>query len=149
MNTPAVKIENLVKRYKELVAVDHLNLEIREGEVFGLLGPNGSGGVVFGGGELVFSHGGGVLQGGLEGFTADPLQVQGLGGGFGISFAADTAILGRSNGKLQVCSFVNRCPGLVVNIRGGRFRGGGAGGGGIRGTAEQAEDHAGRQQQGE
>ena len=43
MNTPAVKIENLVKRYKELVAVDHLNLEIREGEVFGLLGPNGSG----------------------------------------------------------------------------------------------------------
>ena len=39
----AVKIENLVKRYKELVAVDHLNLEIEEGEVFGLLGPNGSG----------------------------------------------------------------------------------------------------------
>lgn len=38
-----VKIENLVKRYAELVAVDHLNLEIRRGEVFGLLGPNGSG----------------------------------------------------------------------------------------------------------
>lgn len=43
MNTSAIKIENLVKRYKELVAVDHLNLEIEEGEVFGLLGPNGSG----------------------------------------------------------------------------------------------------------
>ncbi|MCR1839336.1 ABC transporter ATP-binding protein [Murimonas intestini] len=38
-----VRIENLVKRYKELVALDHLNLEIKEGEVFGLLGPNGSG----------------------------------------------------------------------------------------------------------
>lgn len=38
-----IKINNLVKRYKELVALDHLNLEIREGEIFGLLGPNGSG----------------------------------------------------------------------------------------------------------
>ena len=38
-----IKIENLVKRYKELIAVDHFNLEIEEGEIFGLLGPNGSG----------------------------------------------------------------------------------------------------------
>lgn len=38
-----VKIENLVKRYGELVAVDHLNMEVQKGEVFGLLGPNGSG----------------------------------------------------------------------------------------------------------
>ena len=38
-----VHIENLVKRYGELVALNHLNLDIREGEVFGLLGPNGSG----------------------------------------------------------------------------------------------------------
>ena len=38
-----VKIENLVKRYGGLVAVDHFNLEIEEGEIFGLLGPNGSG----------------------------------------------------------------------------------------------------------
>lgn len=43
MNAPVIKIENLVKRYHDLVAVDHLNLEIREGEIFGLLGPNGSG----------------------------------------------------------------------------------------------------------
>jgi ABC-2 type transport system ATP-binding protein len=43
MSTPVVKIENLVKRYKELVALDHFNLEIAEGEIFGLLGPNGSG----------------------------------------------------------------------------------------------------------
>ena len=38
-----IEIKNLVKRYGELVALDHLNLEIQEGEVFGLLGPNGSG----------------------------------------------------------------------------------------------------------
>lgn len=43
METPIVKVENLVKRYKELIALDHFNLEISEGEVFGLLGPNGSG----------------------------------------------------------------------------------------------------------
>lgn len=43
MSETVVKIENLVKRYKELVALDHLNIEIREGEIFGLLGPNGSG----------------------------------------------------------------------------------------------------------
>lgn len=38
-----VKIENLVKRYGDLLALDHFNLQIEEGEVFGLLGPNGSG----------------------------------------------------------------------------------------------------------
>ena len=38
-----LKIENIVKRYGDLVALDHFNLEIEEGEVFGLLGPNGSG----------------------------------------------------------------------------------------------------------
>ena len=38
-----VHIENLVKRYGSLVALDHLNLDIQEGEIFGLLGPNGSG----------------------------------------------------------------------------------------------------------
>lgn len=43
MSETVVKIENLVKRYKELVALDHLNLEIKKGEIFGLLGPNGSG----------------------------------------------------------------------------------------------------------
>ena len=43
MSKSVVKVENLVKRYKELIAVDHFNLDIKEGEVFGLLGPNGSG----------------------------------------------------------------------------------------------------------
>ncbi len=38
-----IHIENLVKRYGDFVALDHLNLDIEEGEIFGLLGPNGSG----------------------------------------------------------------------------------------------------------
>ena len=43
MSETVVKIENLVKRYKGLIALDHFNLEIQKGEIFGLLGPNGSG----------------------------------------------------------------------------------------------------------
>ena len=38
-----LKVKGLVKRYKELIAIDHLDMSIREGEIFGLLGPNGSG----------------------------------------------------------------------------------------------------------
>ena len=40
---PVIEINNLVKRYKDTLALDHLNLQIEEGEIFGLLGPNGSG----------------------------------------------------------------------------------------------------------
>lgn len=38
-----IEVKNLVKRYKEVVALDHFNLQIKKGEIFGLLGPNGSG----------------------------------------------------------------------------------------------------------
>ena len=38
-----VKAENIVKKYKELTALDHFNMEVREGEILGLLGPNGCG----------------------------------------------------------------------------------------------------------
>jgi len=43
MANTIVKIENLVKRYKDLLAVDNFSLHVNEGEVLGLLGPNGSG----------------------------------------------------------------------------------------------------------
>lgn len=38
-----IEVKNLTKKYKELVAIDGLNLEVRKGEILGLLGPNGSG----------------------------------------------------------------------------------------------------------
>ena len=38
-----LRAEGLTKRFGRLVAVDGLNLEVREGEVFGFLGPNGAG----------------------------------------------------------------------------------------------------------
>ncbi len=38
-----VKVDGLVKRYDKLVALDYLDLQVEEGEIFGLLGPNGSG----------------------------------------------------------------------------------------------------------
>ena len=40
---PAVRTTDLRKVFGSLVAVDHLDLEVHRGEVFGLLGPNGSG----------------------------------------------------------------------------------------------------------
>jgi ABC-2 type transport system ATP-binding protein len=38
-----IQTENLTKKFGELLAVDHLTLDIPEGEVFGFLGPNGAG----------------------------------------------------------------------------------------------------------
>ena len=39
----AIKINNLRKEYKDIVALDNLNLEINDGELFSLLGVNGAG----------------------------------------------------------------------------------------------------------
>ncbi len=39
----AVLTENLTKRYGDLLAVDHIGFLVNEGEIFGFLGPNGSG----------------------------------------------------------------------------------------------------------
>jgi ABC-2 type transport system ATP-binding protein len=38
-----IKTENLTRKFRDLVAVDHLNLEIKRGEIFGLVGPDGAG----------------------------------------------------------------------------------------------------------
>jgi ABC-2 type transport system ATP-binding protein len=39
----AIEIKDLTKRYKDLVAVDHLTLDVQKGELFSLLGVNGAG----------------------------------------------------------------------------------------------------------
>ena len=39
----AIEIKGLTKDYKDIRAVDNLNLDIREGELFALLGVNGAG----------------------------------------------------------------------------------------------------------
>lgn len=39
----ALQVEELVKRYGDVVAVDHLSFSVKRGEIFGLLGPNGAG----------------------------------------------------------------------------------------------------------
>lgn len=38
-----VKLNEIVKRYDKVTAVDHINITIEEGEIYGLLGPNGAG----------------------------------------------------------------------------------------------------------
>ena len=43
METVVIQTKGLTKRYGELTAVDHLDLTVYKGEVFGLLGPNGAG----------------------------------------------------------------------------------------------------------
>jgi ABC-2 type transport system ATP-binding protein len=42
-NHNSVVIEDLVKRFGDFVAVNHISLETRKGEIFGFLGPNGAG----------------------------------------------------------------------------------------------------------
>lgn len=40
---PIIKVEQLVKKFGDLVAVNGINFHVNEGEVFGFLGPNGAG----------------------------------------------------------------------------------------------------------
>ena len=41
--TPAIRTEGLTKRFGDVLALDHLDLTVERGEVFGFLGPNGAG----------------------------------------------------------------------------------------------------------
>ena len=41
--TLAVEVENLTKKFGDFVAVNHISFQVEQGEIFGFLGPNGSG----------------------------------------------------------------------------------------------------------
>src|SRR3954447_26026035 len=43
MQKSAVVAEDVVKRYGQLVAVDHISFDVKEGKIFAFLGPNGAG----------------------------------------------------------------------------------------------------------
>jgi ABC-2 type transport system ATP-binding protein len=43
----AIDVHGMTKRFGDLVAVDHIDLQVREGEICGFLGPNGSGKTTF------------------------------------------------------------------------------------------------------
>jgi ABC-2 type transport system ATP-binding protein len=42
-DAPPVRARGLVKRYKDVLAVDHIDLNVEHGDVYGFLGPNGAG----------------------------------------------------------------------------------------------------------
>ena len=43
MSAPPIAARGLVKRYGRIIAVDHVDLTVEPGDVFGYLGPNGAG----------------------------------------------------------------------------------------------------------
>src|SRR5262249_56754365 len=62
----AVETRDLTRRFGKRVAVDHLNLQVRTGELYGFLGPNGAGKSTtlrMLGGILEPSEGGGTVLG--------------------------------------------------------------------------------------
>lgn len=43
LDEPVLKVENLSKFYKKVLAVNNVSFEVKKGEVFGLIGPDGAG----------------------------------------------------------------------------------------------------------
>ena len=43
MNRNSIEVENLTKKFGDFYAVDHVNFDVKEGEIFGFLGANGAG----------------------------------------------------------------------------------------------------------
>ncbi len=43
MNEPVISVQNLTRRFGDFIAVDHINFDVKQGEIVGYLGPNGSG----------------------------------------------------------------------------------------------------------
>ena len=81
---PIIQIQNLTKKFGNVAAVDHLDLEIEEGEILGLLGPNGAGKttVILMLGTVIKPTEGTALVGGFD-IKKSPDKVRGL---LGIAF---------------------------------------------------------------
>ena len=47
MTKTVIKLENISKKYDSFLVLDNINLEVQNGEVIGLIGPNGAGSSVF------------------------------------------------------------------------------------------------------
>ena len=79
INMQAIQTTELAKQYKSLTAVDKLNLEIRKGELFSLLGVNGAGKTTLIKmlSCLTQPTGGDAVVGGYS-ITKEPKQVKGL-----------------------------------------------------------------------
>ena len=43
MSDVVIRVDNLVKKFGDFTAVNNISFDVRQGEVFGYLGPNGSG----------------------------------------------------------------------------------------------------------
>jgi len=74
------RIENLVKAFGEIRAVDGISFEVRPGEIYGLLGPNGAGkttalSMMC---NLLKPDGGRIFFDGID-LASDPIKVKGQG----------------------------------------------------------------------
>jgi ABC-2 type transport system ATP-binding protein len=113
---PAIITTDLTKRFGALTAVDAINLEIREGEVFGLLGPNGAGKTTLINllSTLLKATSGTALVAGRD-ITREPLEVR---RNIGIVFqepSVDDLLTGRENLKLH--SLLYGVPRAEINGR--------------------------------
>ncbi len=94
-SSAALACRGLVKRYARVLAVDHLDLEVRAGECFGLLGPNGAGKTT-------------TIEI-LEGLTpADAGEVSVLGQSWGKGDRQDRALRERLGIQLQEAKFQDK-----------------------------------------
>jgi len=95
---PLLRVDQLSKRFGELVAVDRVSFEVREGEIYGLLGPNGAGktttiSMLCG---LLRPDGGGVLVAGRD-FWSDPQAARRIMGVVPQEIAIYEELSGREN----------------------------------------------------
>lgn len=94
----AIEVDNLVKHFGDVKAVDGVTISVDEGQVFGLLGPNGAGKTTLVRIVATLSKptSGQCRVGGID-TVADPMAVRSLIGLAGQSAAVDNLLTGREN----------------------------------------------------